>query len=215
MRQESYLPSSTLIRRSAYIVGVLFVLENMRLALQGQTYRLKTRRDQPNQHTDLIFYQYSVLHYLLGQLFERTAILPWGDRPPRFPIVTHEDASQALDTSPNTTKKRISATDWQAQHVLSTNNRHPHNCATDSNTQADKTKVEDRNKRERKREEETKARRECDLMRETALFLFGNGSVSGLSTSPSLLASTPAGTTTRPDSRATTIAGENSWWERR
>lgn len=51
--KQSYLPSSTLVRRSAYIVGILFVFENMRLALEGQSDSLETGRDQPDQHPDL------------------------------------------------------------------------------------------------------------------------------------------------------------------
>ena len=51
--KQSYLPSSTLVGRSAYIVGVLFVFENMRLALEGQSDSLETGRDQPDQHPDL------------------------------------------------------------------------------------------------------------------------------------------------------------------
>lgn len=53
MSKEAYLPSSTLVRGSAYFVRILFVFEDMRLALKGQTDSLDTGRDQPDQHSDL------------------------------------------------------------------------------------------------------------------------------------------------------------------
>lgn len=48
-----YLPSSTLVRRSANVVRVFFVFEDMRLALESQPDGLETGRDQPDKDPNL------------------------------------------------------------------------------------------------------------------------------------------------------------------
>lgn len=80
--QEAYLPSSTLVRGSADFVRILFVFEDMRLALKGQTDSLDTGRDQPDKHSDLN----CQLKAPYGTEERRTATLPWGDKSPSFPI---------------------------------------------------------------------------------------------------------------------------------